>query len=392
MAMLKICLALAALAAVQAAPNADSVVPENQEFTAAESYVTELLQSGKDSNACADLASALEKEVTDAVNGLNKELAGLSDGANCVANGQEAQTAAQAKLDAANKAEQDAQKACQDAKSAPITWTQTLDSVDGQTCTQFFSDPAYTSAVQAKKTACDAAIVAAAEASAAEAVLEEAKEAATRARHVCQCKAKYTMESAIAEAKKGDADRAASWNKAHHMACVLKGTPANECQVPAVPALAAADMHGDVANAVCFGYVAKTVAETGLSCPTSCPRSATTLSGKIQCINFSTDADTSDADCTNVNAKKPEAHTKKCNGVNWGQGNCFVSSPRGSWSGGCYNIYGGCNEELREGWSGEERRECFGSGRLRCVSEQISGNTKYLGCYRSGNNCYQNRL
>jgi hypothetical protein len=316
----------------------------------------------------------------------------MPDGANCVALEQAAVTAAKAKSDEADKAEQDAQKACSDAKSAPITWSKTLDSVDGNSCTQFYNDPAYTSAVTTKNTACQAAVVASETAKAASIAHQEAIDTATRARHVCQCKAKHAMETAFGDAQAGDADRAKSWTKAHHMACVLEGTPANQCDVPAAPAVSKPDLHGDVANAVCFGYVALTVEESGLSCPSSCPRSQQELSGKVQCINFSTDAVTSNGDCDKVNAKKPDAETKNCHAVNWGQGNCFVSSPRGSWSGNCYNIYGGCNEELREGWSGEERRECFSTGHLRCQSEVISGNTKYLGCYRSGNECYQNRL
>lgn len=42
----------------------------------------------------------------------------------------------------------------------------------------------------------------------------------------------------------------------------------------------------------------------------------------------------------------------------------------------CYSGGGGCYEEFRESWDGEERRECFNGG-MKCSP----------GCYRSGHNC-----
>lgn len=327
------------------------------------------------------------------MNVLNKELAGLSDGANCVDLAQAAVTAAKAKSDEADKAEQDAQKACADADEAPISWVYTLSQMTPAgigSLDQFHSNPAYIAAVAHKKTACGAVITATEIAKALRIAHQEAIDAATRARHVCQCKAKHAMETALSAAQSSDAERAKSWTKAHHMACVLEGTPAGQCNVPAAPAVSKPDLHGDVANAVCLGYIAKTVQESGLTCPTSCPISEATLTGKVQCINFSTDAVTSDDECDKVNAKKPDAKTKHCPGMQWGQGHCFLSGPQGNQ--GCYNIHGGCYEEKREGWDGEEQRECFGNGGLSCYPGAISGNTKYQGCYRSGNGCYPHRL
>jgi hypothetical protein len=362
----------------------------NTEYEEAHNYVTVLLQQGKDSNACAQLAKSLEQEVGDAVDGLNKQLAEMADGSNCVDLGKDGVTAAQASKDAALKAEKDAEQGCNDAKQAPINFEKPLDQLTEGECGTFFNDAAYLSMKVAKETACKAVATAREATKAAEETLLEANEAAIRARHVCQCKAKHAADNAFKEAQKGDADRASSWAKAHHMACVLDGTPPGQCQVPDVPAVVKGNLHADVANAVCRGYIARTVQESGLTCPNHCPISEATLTGKVQCINFSTDAVTSDDECDKVNAKKPDAKTKHCPGMQWGQGHCFLSGPQGNQ--GCYNIYGGCYEERREGWDGEEQRECFGNGGLSCYPGGRSGNTKYQGCYRSGNGCYPNRL
>jgi len=103
----------------------------------AQDTVTNLLQSGKDAGACADLAASAVQEVEDAVSAQQKVLDSLDTGADCHTKGQSAVDAAQETLNQANKDKEDADTAAASATSADVAFApKPLSSLTPNQCDQ----------------------------------------------------------------------------------------------------------------------------------------------------------------------------------------------------------------------------------------------------------------
>jgi hypothetical protein len=250
---------LALVATAYALPSPDMTVPETElvsnlfdPIKEAQDTVTNLLQSGKDAGACADLAASAVQEVEDAVSAQQKVLASLDTGADCHTKGQSAVDAAQETLTQANKDKEDADTAAASATSADVAFApKPLSSLTPNQCDQFFSDPAYTAAVAAKEAATGSATKAEGAVTAAQSGLKAAQDAQAEAIKECQCSAKNAYEKAWEAANANNDADAKAYTKGKHMKCVLEGTPANECQVGEIPKVQAITLADDVQNAEC---------------------------------------------------------------------------------------------------------------------------------------------
>merc|ERR1711871_1858117 len=195
----------------------------------AEKTITDMLKTGSDSSACADLADSLISTVQSDISDRIAIVAGLPDGSWCTTEGQGVVDAARSSVTEAESPAATAHEAASTAASAPVHFGSiNLDSLgelaEGH-CTSFESNPAYLAA----KSEAEAAAGAAAEADAA-------VEAA-------QCAAHGHAKAAYDEASTVSAEETAAWEKGKHMKCVLAGTAPADCDVgspdvPAAPALA----------------------------------------------------------------------------------------------------------------------------------------------------------
>jgi len=200
--------------------------------------ITEMLKSGKDSSACADLADALLAGVESSIKSKEDMLDALPDGSECTSEGQELVDSAKAALTTAESDAEAAHSAAASAASAPVEFGAiSLSALGGLSeghCGTFETNPAY---VAAKTAAADAA----ASSTAADAAVTAARDAVTSAEeeqkkliHECKCNAVHHYEAAFAAASVVDDSDTAAWTKAKHMQCVLAGTAPADCEVGAI--------------------------------------------------------------------------------------------------------------------------------------------------------------
>merc|ERR1719399_727659 len=142
--MMKIAVALAFIAVCTALPSStQEVVPETEFVTAydeAKAEVASLQRAGKDDGACANLAAATIKEVSDAVSAAQAGLDALDTGADCHQKGQPA-------IDAGNQAVEDAEKTHADALATPIDFgTHAFGGLKRGECDVFFENAQFLAA------------------------------------------------------------------------------------------------------------------------------------------------------------------------------------------------------------------------------------------------------
>merc|ERR1711998_445894 len=178
----------------------------------AKATITELIASGKSKNACSNLAGTAKKDVTDSVAASQKVVAGMPNGDQCKNEGAPLITKA-------DDAESGALKKLNDAKAAQIDFGKfTVSSLKEGQCGSFFNTKAKTTAKDAAK------------------AVTTAKDEAAKLVKKCQCDSKKAIEKAIKDLnEKSKAANQAAWTKAYHMDCVLAGTPASKCSIPALP-------------------------------------------------------------------------------------------------------------------------------------------------------------
>jgi hypothetical protein len=238
------CCFLLALA-VTATPSTDDVVPETVLMLSTEeeiheearAHVDSLIQDGSTKNACQQLADGTIKELKDGAATSQKLIDGMDMGKDCHKAGLAAYNAAkQAEADAktANAA---AQKASVAADTTKIPMSMTLDQLEGKNgCKAAKDNSAYKSAKATSDQAAKAAVAAQGAYDTAVKNTAAALAAHEKEKKDCACKAQKTHKSAQDAAKKvaSDANKK-EWSKAHHMKCVLAGTPASSCSVPTLP-------------------------------------------------------------------------------------------------------------------------------------------------------------
>jgi hypothetical protein len=242
--MMKIVLACVFLAVVVTALPADDAVPEAELYTQrvqlhkeASADISTMLETGKTKDACASLADATAKEITDSVGASQKVMNAVPKGSACAKEGQQAVDSAKKALDDAKAKEAAAKKAGNSAKSAPVKFADiSITAVKTNDCSAFHADPAY---ISAKKTA-DAAAKKQAEAGgqskAAQTAYDNAVAAQKAAIKACACHTRWQHDQAKKAADKSNSsENAKAWSKSHMMKCVLAGTSASSCKVPPTP-------------------------------------------------------------------------------------------------------------------------------------------------------------
>lgn len=263
--MMKIIALLAFAGVATALPSTEAIVPEwvssdgvattlvqVSAFDEASATVQSMITSGKDEGACADLAAATTKEVSDSVDGQQKMLDSLDTGADCPNKGQGAVDAAQSALDQANKDKEDADAAGASAASADVNFgPKPLSGLTPGNCEAFFSDPAYTAAKAAEESAKQAATQADGAVGTAEAGLKAAQDAQKDAIAECQCAAKKGYAAAWEAANSNNAANEKAYTKGKHMACVLAGTSPEDCDVGAIPKVTAITLAQGTQDANC---------------------------------------------------------------------------------------------------------------------------------------------
>merc|ERR1711871_178188 len=213
----------------------------------AKKTITDMLKTGSDSSACADLADSLISTVQSDINDRIAIVAGLPDGSSCTTEGQGVVDAARSSVTEAESAAATAHEAASTAASAPVHFGSiNLDSLgelaEGH-CTSFESNPAYLAAKSEAEAAAGAAAEADAAVEAAKSAVDSALEEQKRLVEECQCAAHGHAKAAYDEASTVSAEETAAWEKGKHMKCVLAGTAPADCDVgspdvPAAPALA----------------------------------------------------------------------------------------------------------------------------------------------------------
>jgi len=243
------------LAITVSALPADDTVPEVINASPVEDFLQEasemVQQKGK--NACEDLANATEKEVKTSVESEQAVLNKINTGSGCPNEGQAAVAAAkkaQASSESKKKAADDALAA---AKSATINFGDfVFSSLDKNNCNTFFQSNVYTTA-EAKVTAATLAQAkAAGEVTEAKKSVQIAISEAAKAVKKCQCKTYTFHEKALSDANiKVAAANKDAWTKAAHLKCVLAGKSTNNCNVPAMPKVAAVPLASGVTKSKC---------------------------------------------------------------------------------------------------------------------------------------------
>merc|ERR1711959_310680 len=248
--MMKLVTLLAAIALCTALPTETET---SEAFGAAQNTISELLQQGKDSNECRDLAEATIKEIKDSVASTQKDYNVMPKGEACEKAGQEGVTAAENEKIKADKRAKDAQNAKDKACNASVGgWTRRLDTLSEGNCDTFYSSSAYITAAAT----CAARKKTLEEAEGAVTVcggnVVKAKEAAIKAKNACQCKTQASHKKAAAAIEKANSgDNEKAWTKAHHILCVLDDKAPINCLVPAVPKVKSGPLHKGVADAKC---------------------------------------------------------------------------------------------------------------------------------------------
>merc|ERR1712166_1583850 len=123
-----ILVAIALIASAHAVPTPNDIVPETKFVEAAatsahasaKQIVTEMIQAGSDWTACSELANATRDEVEDNVKTKQDMLDELDKGCNCAALGQDEVNRTLNEMNAALKAETDAETALQIATNAQV--------------------------------------------------------------------------------------------------------------------------------------------------------------------------------------------------------------------------------------------------------------------------------
>merc|ERR1712070_1160699 len=240
-----------------ALPDVDSSTPE---FELAEAQSTEAsfteaqsLMQEQGSNACNDLAKTTEDEVNNNIKREQDMLNKLDRGQNCKSKGDDVVSKAKNEKSQADSAYNQAVRNLNSAKTASVNFGQSrFGSIRKGDCSVFFNSGAYRNAdnnvknkqnvVNQKKGAKDAAAKA----------VDAAYKTKAKMGAECQCAVATNMDKMYSAASgRAKNSNQAAWTKAAHLRCVIKGTPANKCRVPAMRTLSKPSLQGGASKSKC---------------------------------------------------------------------------------------------------------------------------------------------
>lgn len=230
-------LCLIAFALAHALPEPES--HETNYHANAKKRVVDMLQTGKDDNACRELAKTMRREVTDNIAAQQKTLDALPKGNKCADEGQGLINDAKAKLGEAQNEQKLKTKALAKAKSTKIDFgTFAYGQLTAGNCGAFFDQKVWKDAHAAVTEATARLFAANVAVKAAGKAIDKAGTTAANMILKCRCTAKKLLAASLKTMNKGvKAANTKAWKEAAHMVCVLDGKDAKSCSVPALPSV-----------------------------------------------------------------------------------------------------------------------------------------------------------
>jgi hypothetical protein len=230
-------------------------------FKATKADVTDMLQAGKDSAACKDMAQATEDDVKASVAATQKAVDNMPNGQHCANAGQDLVKKAEDDKVKAAKAEDDAKKALDAANQIKVNFgDKIVSSLTEGKCANFWTSLPYTNAKKKIKEATDTYATKKAEHQAAVKAIQTAKDEAAKMVRKCKCDALSNMQKAVNDFNTQAKDsNTKAWTKAYHMKCVIDGKTVSQCTVPSIPVVKMAPMHDTTEQ--CGGEAHKVINE-----------------------------------------------------------------------------------------------------------------------------------
>merc|ERR1711865_161499 len=276
-----IVVAIALIAAVHAAPTTNDVVPETNfvegaatsAHASAKQIVTEMIQAGSDWTACSELANATRDEVEDNVKTKQDMLDELDKGCNCAALGQDEVNRTLTEMNAALKAETDAETALEIATNAQVQLAdQEYQLLRSASCGWIQTDVAYQIALATYNKAVETLATAKTTYTLSVTAHTEAVNEAARLKLECECATQSAHAVAWADANAANDANAAAWAQAHHIDCVVDHIAEADCSFGPAPGLTQPTLCDDIESVSC-------AAESGSAAPvapeTAAPETAT---------------------------------------------------------------------------------------------------------------------
>merc|ERR1711865_685036 len=265
-----IVVAIALIAAVHAAPTTNDIVPETKfvegaatsAHASAKQIVTEMIQAGSDWTACSELANATRDEVEDNVKTKQDMLDELDKGCNCAALGQDEVNRTLTEMNAALKAETDAETALEIATNAQVQLAdQEYQLLRSGECGWIQTDVAYQIALATYNTAVTTLATARTTYALSVTAHTEAVTEAARLKLECECATQSAHAAAWADANQDNDANAAAWAQAHHIDCVVDHIAEADCLFGPAPGLTQPTLCDDIESVSC-------AAESGSAAPT----------------------------------------------------------------------------------------------------------------------------
>jgi len=204
-------------------------------------------------NACTELANATEDEVKKNVEQQQTLLDKIDKGQDCKNKGQSGVTTAKDAKMKATSALADAEDALAKALKAKIDFGKfEYDQLEPGKCDLFFNSKVYTDAKAKADAANKARDKAKGALDGAKAAVDAASKAAFALAQACACKIRGLHETSLNEAN-ANVEKAniKAWTKAAHLKCVIAGTTAANCKVPALPKVEKVGVAEEVKKANC---------------------------------------------------------------------------------------------------------------------------------------------
>jgi len=203
----------------------------------AKKKVAAMLETGKDDNACRELAKATSDTVTADVATQQKTLDAMPTGSECADEGQDLITDAKEALRETEETKTAKTKALALVNSKKIDFGEfQYDQLAEGKCGSFFNQKVWKDAKAAVATATQELASAAAAVTPAKKAVETAEAAAANLVTECQCKAKTLIDKTLETMNAGaQSANTKAWNEGAHMLCFLDGKSEDSCSVPALP-------------------------------------------------------------------------------------------------------------------------------------------------------------
>jgi len=221
-------------------------------YATAKKHVTQMLQAGKDEDACKDLSKATSDEVIASVAAQQKTLDGMLKGEEeCDDEGEGLVLKAQTGLKEAQDTQQTKTQALADANSQKINFGDfEFDQLQEGQCTSFFNQKVWQDAKAAVATATTELNTANGAVTAAEKALTDAQDEAAKSVSKCRCSASKLLEKTVTEMNaNAKVANTKAWKEAAHMLCVIDGNPEDSCSVPTMPTVKAVEVSDKVQKA-----------------------------------------------------------------------------------------------------------------------------------------------